>query len=92
MLPESKTSSFCIQRNNVDLPLPEGPARKLKHELTREKQNLDKRAKKLNQKVNESEVERESLLEEKKSLEKKLETAKNRTFEIDNELDKTRKE
>lgn len=38
---------------------------KLKHELTREKQNLDKRAKRLDQKVNESEVERESLLEEK---------------------------
>lgn len=38
---------------------------KLKHELTREKQNLDKRAKRLDQKVNESEAERESLLEEK---------------------------
>ncbi len=50
------------------------------------------RAKRLDQKVNESEAERESLLEEKKSLEKKLETAKNRTFEIDNELDKTRNE
>ncbi|WP_250295689.1 coiled-coil domain-containing protein [Wolbachia endosymbiont of Oedothorax gibbosus] len=61
-------------------------------ELTREKQNLDKRAKKLAQKVNESEVERESLLEEKKSLEQKLEAKINRVFEITGKLKKIMKE
>lgn len=65
---------------------------KLKHELTREKQNLDKRAKKLAQKVNESEVERESLLEEKKSLEKRLKAKANHIFEITDELKKITKE
>ncbi|WP_425385890.1 hypothetical protein [Wolbachia endosymbiont (group A) of Barypeithes pellucidus] len=62
------------------------------HELTREKQNLDKKAKKLAQKVNESEVEKESLLKEKESLEQKLEAKINRVFEIIGKLEKITKE
>lgn len=61
---------------------------KLKNQLIREKQNLDRQV----SKASELEIERKSLLQEKRSLEEKLEAKVNLIFGITGELEKITKE
>ncbi|WP_353277681.1 hypothetical protein [Wolbachia endosymbiont (group A) of Agelastica alni] len=87
---------YKIIRNNKKIEIERNKfaqrEQELENKITLAKEAANKEAKKLNQKVNESEAERKSLLEEKESLEQKLEAKANHTFEITNELKKITKE